>query len=219
MNDDELRARLARMDPARPGGPADAPTPSPAKQREHIMSVTDQQHEHTPGQPTRAPDSRPWWRRPQALVAGAAALAILGGGTAVTANLLTGDDPGSQASRGPVVALKSASPLTMGSCIRFEPRFLRDMPVAFAGVATSVTDEEVSLRVTKWYAGSATEKQAERVTVSQPPKTSSASLDGVRFTAGEEYLVSATDGTVNGCGFSGPATPQLLAGYQEAFGG
>ncbi len=37
------------------------------------------------------------------------------------------------------------------------------------------------------------------------------------FRVGERYLVTATDGTVNGCGFSGPATPELERAFEEAF--
>ena len=44
-------------------------------------------------------------------------------------------------------------------------------------------------------------------------------LDGVELVAGEEYLLTATDGVVNGCGFSGPSTPELEAAFDEAFGG
>jgi hypothetical protein len=40
-----------------------------------------------------------------------------------------------------------------------------------------------------------------------------------RFVAGQRYLVTATNETVNGCGFSGPATAELDAAYSEAFPG
>ena len=51
------------------------------------------------------------------------------------------------------------------------------------------------------------------------PENNSAALDGVDFRTGERYLLSATDGTVLGCGLSGLATPDLERAFAEAFGG
>jgi hypothetical protein len=42
---------------------------------------------------------------------------------------------------------------------------------------------------------------------------------GIQFTEGERYLVSASDGTVSTCGFSGPYTDEMAAAFDEAFGG
>jgi len=39
------------------------------------------------------------------------------------------------------------------------------------------------------------------------------------FGTGQDYLVSATDGTVNACGLTGPASPELQQVYDEAFPG
>jgi hypothetical protein len=41
---------------------------------------------------------------------------------------------------------------------------------------------------------------------------------GVEFADGQTYLVTATDGTVNGCGYSGLATPELQSAFDSAFG-
>jgi hypothetical protein len=40
----------------------------------------------------------------------------------------------------------------------------------------------------------------------------------VPFEAGGQYLITAYDGNVNYCGFSGPSTPELRSAYEEAFG-
>jgi hypothetical protein len=56
------------------------------------------------------------------------------------------------------------------------------------------------------------------VTIAQPDPQSSVALDGVTFDVGRRYLLTATNGTVNGCGFSGPATADLERSYGEAFG-
>jgi len=86
--------------------------------------------------------------------------------------------------------------------------------VALAGTVTAVGADRVTLDVDRWYRGGS----AEVVTIAVPVD-SSAALDGVEFRDGERYLVTATDGTVNGCGFSGPADAQLERAFEEAFGG
>ena len=103
----------------------------------------------------------------------------------------------------------------MSSCLRFDVAILRDMPVAFAGTVTKLTDETVTLDVDRWYTGGT----ADRVTVSVPDTQTSIALDGVQFVDGKRYLLTATNGTVNGCGFSGPVTPELDQAYAQAFGG
>jgi len=41
--------------------------------------------------------------------------------------------------------------------------------------------------------------------------------EGVDFTTGRTYLVSAQDGTVSSCGYTGELTNDLLAAYDRAF--
>jgi hypothetical protein len=103
----------------------------------------------------------------------------------------------------------------LASCIQFDVAFLRQMPVAFAGTATEVGGGRVVLAVDRWYRGG----DADRVVLSVPGEQTSVALDGVDFRDGGRYLVTATDGTVNGCGFSGPATPELEDAFARAFGG
>jgi hypothetical protein len=47
----------------------------------------------------------------------------------------------------------------------------------------------------------------------------SAALDGVGWQGRERHLLTATDGTVTGCGMSGPATPDLATAFDQAFAG
>jgi hypothetical protein len=42
-------------------------------------------------------------------------------------------------------------------------------------------------------------------------------IGGIPFAVGEEYLVSAQAGSVNYCGFSGPATPEYRTAFEAAF--
>jgi hypothetical protein len=86
--------------------------------------------------------------------------------------------------------------------------------VALAGTVTALEPGQVSLDVDRWYTGGS----ADRVTIAVPVNNSAA-LDGVDFREGERYLLTATDGTVNGCGFSGPASAELESAYGAAFGG
>jgi len=101
----------------------------------------------------------------------------------------------------------------MSSCLPFDVATLAGMSPAFAGTVTSVDGGKVVLDVDRWYAGG----EAEQVLLSQPDATTSAALDGVTFEEGERYLVTAAQGTVNGCGYSGPATPELEAAFDQAF--
>lgn len=89
------------------------------------------------------------------------------------------------------------------------------MPVAFARTVSAITAEAVTLDVDHWYKGG----DADVVAVTRPDGQSSAALDGVDFQRGTRYLVTATGGVVNGCGYSGEATPEFEAAYRQAFPG
>ena len=43
--------------------------------------------------------------------------------------------------------------------------------------------------------------------------------DGPAVIQGGTFLVTASDGVVNGCGFSGPSTPEMAGVLDEAFAG
>jgi len=70
----------------------------------------------------------------------------------------------------------------------------------------------VTLTVEEWYTGG----DAGTV-VLHAQSGMEALIDGFTFAEGEAYLVSAAEGTVSFCGFSGPATDELRAVYDEAF--
>ena len=208
-DDDDLRSRLARIDPAPAGSPVD-PVTSPRAQElvERIMQTLD-----TPPADELAQRRS---RRPWLLGAAAAVLvavlvttvvALSGGGR-------VGDTPGG--AEDPTTLALSLPPSDVaGSCIQFDVQFLAQMPVAFAGTVTSIDGLQVTLDVDHWYRGG----DADQVVVSMASQQTSAALDGVNFVEGDRYLITATDGTVNGCGFSGPATPDLESAFAQAFGG
>lgn len=142
------------------------------------------------------------WLAAAAIVAVAGVVVLVGGGG--------GETP---APSGPPVELSLGASDMMASCLPVSAETLADMPVAFAGTATDVDAETVTLRVEEWYAGG----DAGTV-VLHAQSGMEALIDGFAFAEGAEYLVSATEGTVNFCGFSGPATGELRAIYDEAFG-
>jgi len=44
-------------------------------------------------------------------------------------------------------------------------------------------------------------------------------IGGIDFVEGEQYLITASEGNVNYCGFSGPATPEYRSAFEEVFSG
>ena len=138
------------------------------------------------------------------VVAAVGAIALAGGGD--------GDDE--PVASGPPLELSLGASDSMMSCLPVDAAILADMPLAFAGTATSVEGETVTLEVDEWFAGG----DAGTV-VLQAQSGMEALIDGFSFAEGDEYLVSATEGTVNFCGYSGPATEELRAVYDAAFPG
>lgn len=102
----------------------------------------------------------------------------------------------------------------LASCLQFDVAILADMPVAFQGTATSVEDSAVTISVDRWFKGG--DADAVRLTAEHQ---SPALIAGFEMEPGEQYLIAATNGTVNYCGYSGPVNPELLAGYEAAFAG
>lgn len=201
MNEDELRDRLGRLDPV----PDDVPvepmtTPSSRARLEQIMN--------TPVSPPTdrpvVPPSRNRW-----LIAAAAALVVLVVAGFAIASL--GDDADDVAD-GPPLVLDLGADDPMASCMVPDATILADMSPAFAGTATSIDGEIVTLTVDRWYAGG----DAAIVELHAQPGLE-ALIAGFSFEQGEQYLVTAGNGTVNFCGYSGPATPELQALFDEAF--
>lgn len=198
MTDDDLRARLARIDPVRSAGSSEPFTSLRVQSLlEHAMSTPT---------PTRS-------RRPMLAAAAVLAIGAAGGGVFLT----QGDDNGPAVVAAPTI-LRLGLPaggggVSMNSCAPFDVNFLKGMTPAFAGTATTVTASSITLDVDRWYTGG----DADQVVLSTPDATSSAALDGVEFEQGKRYLVTAAEGTVNGCGFSGLATPDLEKSFAEAF--
>jgi hypothetical protein len=198
---DQLRQRLTLLDPMHPGVSTE-PLTSESSQNllERIMST----------QVTEQPPDTPEKKSSRWLVGVAAATALVvavGGAIALTGG---GEDP---VASGPPLELNAGGEDPMAMCIVFSVEELAKAPVAFEGTVTSVEGETISLTVDEWFKGG----DGGQV-VLHAPAGMEALIGGVPFEAGGQYLITAYDGNVNYCGFSGPSTPELRAAYEQAFG-
>jgi hypothetical protein len=202
--DDDLRARLRRLDPAgdQPVDPVSSPRAAASVER--AMQTLE----------PPATSSRP--SRPSRRTRLLAAAAGMGAAAAVTAGvLLTGGGEEPRPADAPttlVLDLPAAD--TMASCAIFDIAMLAEMSPAFAGTVVEADGDSVLLEVDRWYAGG----DADRVELAARGGDAVALGYGVDFAQGERYLVTASQGTVNGCGYSGPATPEFERSFEEAFG-
>ena len=213
MND-ELRDQLGQLDPMHPGVPVESvTTPSSRARLEPIMNTPLIERESSDSSDAgrtidmEAPRGRRSW-----LFGVAAAAVVALAGAAVLGNIGGGGDEPQVAS--PPLELSLGSGDAMAMCLPFEVSILRDMSPAFAATATSVEPGLVTLDVDRWYTGG----DADSV-VLQTLDSSASLIAGFDFVVGEQYLITAAEGTVNFCGYSGVATPEMTAAFDAAFPG
>jgi hypothetical protein len=194
---DQLRERLARLDPMHPGVDTEPPS---IELLEGIMSTPVVE------QPEAAPDqkSNRW------LVGIAAAAALVLAVAGVIALTGGGTDP---VASGPPLELTAGGEDPMAMCIVFSVEELAKAPLAFEGTVTTVEGDTITLDVDHWFEGG----DAGQV-ILNAPQGMEALIAGIPFEVGGQYLITAYDGNVNYCGFSGPSTPELRAAYEQAFG-
>ncbi len=199
MHDDErsLRDQLQRADPARDLAPL------PPTWLDHRMEQIMTDAPLTPIADVRRSAALRVWV-PIAAVATAAAAAV-----SIAVPLMLGGTPTVEP-----LALPEGGGLASGSCLPVSTETLQAQEQAFAARVLSVEGDTVTLEVTERFAG----EVADRVTVPQVDELSS-DFSLVPFAVGDNYLVTATDGAVTGCGLSGADTAELRAIYAEAFGG
>jgi hypothetical protein len=191
MTDDELRLRLAAADPTPPSQPVDPITSDRARtQMEVIMSTS-----------TPAPVAQRSYRLVGAV---AAVLVVAVGLFAVLGGPGTGDEP---------LVLTGDGGNAMASCLPFDVATLADMSPAFAGTVVELTDSVATLEVDRWFTGG----DAEVVEIEYTPGFE-ALIGTPTMEVGQRYLITASDGVVNGCGYSGVATPEYEAAFEQAFG-
>lgn len=201
MND-ELRQRLTRLDPMPSEVPTEPTTSESSRELlEYIMSTSTEERTERQATP----------RRTWAIgVAAAAALVMaVAGGVA-----LTGGEDTPPLAQAPPLQLDAGGEDIMASCIMFSAEELeRVAEIAFEGTVTSVEGATVNLRVDAWYRGDETAGEV----VLNAPQGMEALIGGIPFETGNQYLISAQGGSVNYCGFSGEATPDLRSGFEQAF--
>jgi hypothetical protein len=195
----ELRLRAA--DPAGPSRPLPPSRVTRAELIEDIMTTT----EEMPSTPTGAPKpARTRWLL-------AAAAAVVAAAVGITVAVTAG---GNSSQPKTVKHLAMAGGDSMSMCIQFSVDVLRDMPVAFSGTATEVTDDSALLDVDHWYKGGS----ADQVEVANNNSVGVTLEGGIQFEVGTRYLITASDGTVSMCGYSGEWSPEFEQSFQEAFG-
>ena len=163
----------------------------------------------TTPEPSTDPDAGADRRRWLVVVVLAAVIAVLG---VVAAVAVAGDDDDEAA--GPPLELSLGAGDAMASCLAPDAAVLGAMPVAFAGTATAVEGEAVTLEVDEWFTAGDAEAVELHAAGGQVALTA-----GFDFVEGDRYLVAADRGTVAFCGLSGPATPELESLYADAFPG
>ena len=199
---DELREQLQRLDPMHSGVPVESSTtPSSRARLEQIMNTplsNNQPHDTTRGKT---------WK----VIGGVAAAVAVAVGTLAVVNS-GGSDKGDEVA-GPPMELSLGDSGVTSSCIMFDVAILADMSPAFAATATAVEGETVTLTVDHWYAGGGAATVVLRGSSASP-----ALINGFQFEVGVQYLITAAEGNVNFCGYSGVATPELTAAFEAAFG-
>ncbi len=205
MND-PLRDRLHDLDPMPPAVRTIADSgPRARKLLERIMATPI----HQPAEPEKQARRRwTWSTRSAFAAAGLVAVVAVVAMTGVVR-------PGAPAVSAPPAAISLALPAgdAAGSCPIFDVAVLGQATIAFGGTVTGISNGSVELRVDQWYVGgTAATVQLEA------PSADRAALDGIAFEVGGLYLVSATGNVANGCGLSGPDTPELHAAFDQAFG-
>lgn len=226
MNDDQLRDRIGRIDPLAHSdidGTSVQPITSPEARSllETVMNspLSELSDDQSFGLRPRSP--RRWMAVAGAAAAAVAVLAIgvvafTGGGDddPEVADPITTADADPDTGKLSVLELSSGNDDIMASCMVVDATIIAQNPIAFKGTVTTADAGVVQLTVDEAYVG-----VTEQAVTLSAPEGMEALIGGVAWDVGAQYLVSAWDGTVNYCGQTGPATPELQAIYDEAFPG
>lgn len=190
MTDDDLRNRLAAANPVPPTEPVDPAGSDRARTlMEDIMSTETVQPRPT--------------RRSYRLVSAVAAVLVVAVGVAA---VFTGG-------REEPLVLSADGGDSMAMCLVYDPAILAEQSVAFGGTVTALSDTTATFEVDRWFTGG----DADTVEVNHTPGFE-ALIGTPALEVGQRYLITAVDGVVNGCGYSGPATPGYEADFEAAFG-
>jgi len=219
--DDRLRALLRGGDPAGSLAPAD-----PAALSMLLEDIMSADLDVRPAEPLATVPRR---RTRVTWLVAAAAVGVIGAGGAVAVAGLTGNDanppqagrhttthvpkaPDTAPIEGQTTQLNAATP--QDKCLRLTPQILAQYDQAFQGTVTSVQGGTVTFQATDVYQG----QVGQTVQLTAPPASFAKILtSSSTFQVGQSYLVSAYQGSVSMCGYSGPATSDLQQVFKEAF--
>jgi hypothetical protein len=151
------------------------------------------------------------------LVAAAAAVVIAGAGLFAVLHQGGGSTDAPPVAGGPartVTELGAPDAAAYGRCMVPTADALAQREVAVDATVSQVVGDKITLTPTHWYAGTPT----DLVRVDATRGDLQQLLGAVDFQQGGRYLVSATDGQVSVCGFSGAYSDDLAALYEKAFG-
>lgn len=196
QSDDAIQDLLGALDPARDLPPVDA-------------AALAERLEETMSQPTSETSITSASRRPRRtnLILGAAAATVaLAVGTGVVVS------QGNDDKAAPTTTKLTVGPTVEAKCKVPSADDVAGQEIAVEGTVVSIEDGLVTLDPSTFYKGTAT----DLVTVDEPDLGMSEMP--VEFVVGKKYIVGATGGFVSICGLSGPATEELRALYDEAFG-
>jgi hypothetical protein len=217
MTDGELRDRIARADPAARAATDPITSRAARALREEIVNTPVLDSQPTRDEMTDRPRRR--WAVPA--LAAAATVVAVGLGLVLAG---TGGDDGGELADAPIVTaapgklkvleLSTGTEDVTATCMAITPQLIVEMPVAFKGTVDSSEGGIVTLTIDRAYQG--TDAQVATLVA---PEGLEALIGGVAFVPAQQYLITATDGVVNYCGFSGPATPELQALFDQAFPG
>lgn len=230
----DLRALLRAHDPARSLTPA-----TPAEVDRILEEAMDPRHDAHPdlsehqtpdGYATREAGAR--HRSPFTWLVAAAALVVVGGVAFAGIRLGADDSDAPQADAAPSATADTDAGTTPGTaggdevtslslpatgsarCMVPSVEVLAAQEVALAGTVTAIDGDTATLAADDWFRGEVT----PTVEVTSPNPDLVRLLLAPEFEVGGTYLVSATDGKVTLCGFSGEDTPRLRGLYERAFG-
>jgi hypothetical protein len=214
---DQMQQRLRAADPARSFPPHSPSAP-------WILDLTEAaMNTQTQSRPTMT--TRRW----QAVAAAAVVTAIgvgsyfalhAGSDRPLTAAVTTTAAATTPAAR--TSPVNSAAPVhlalppngpSMQTCVQFSAQTLAPMETAFDGIAAQVTSGKVMIDVGHWYRGG----DAWRVELIAPAGDLVTSEGSFKFEQGHRYLVTATAGVVNSCGFTREWSAAGAATFQQAF--
>ena len=99
-------------------------------------------------------------------------------------------------------------------CIRFDTATLAASDTAFAGTVSAVDGDQITFDVTTWYVGSGDAS----VTLTNNGLGDVGTVNpGSEFEVGADWLISANDGAIAGCGYSLPADDAYASDWLSAF--